>query len=408
MQWHIQPRLLGALALAVAVAAPNAAQAQVKTYNIAAMADFSGPFAEAMKPYIAARDASLDWWNTEVGAKIGVRLAQKTYDMRYDAAQVATLWPGVKSELNPIVLIGVGGPEISALKERLPNDKVPLLLATGAFGFAWQPNQWFFTTRPTYSHESVALFDWLHARNGGTRPLRVAMVISEAAPAFVDLWRGIEAWGKATGKIEIVEVVRTEPTPTDLTAQMRIVVGKKVDIIGGASTMGMVVAVKRGLQALNARIPLALSSHNGLVYAARVLGGMEQMEGDYEAYSMALSVPEGPAFDFFNKLKDQYKLQAPWSPLVAQGMTHAVFVGRAIEAATATVGADKLSGDAVYNALLARPIQSNQTFGLTSMLKFERSAPFPQSGVTVNIGVVKDGKYRAEAIGVPVPTIPKW
>lgn len=400
-----------ALGLAViAGAAPHAAAADApaKTYNIAAMADFSGPFAEAMKPYIAGRDAAFEWWNAEVGGKLGIKLAVKTYDMRYDAAQVATLWPGAKSELDPIAILGVGGPDVAALKERLPNDKVPMLLASGATGFGWQPNQWFFYTRPTYSHETVALLDWLHAKNGGTRPLRVAMVITEASPSFVDLWRGIEAWGKATGKIEIVEVVRTEPQPTDLTAQMRIVVNKKVDVIGGASTMAMVVATKRGLQAMGSKIPLVLSSHNSLLYAGRVLGGMDQVEGDYEVYAMALSATSGPAYDFYVKLQKEYRLQAPWSPLVAQGLTHAVFAGRAVEAAAAKVGAGKITGQAVHDALLSTPIRGKDTFGLTSDLVYDTSAPFPQAGMTVNIGAVRGGKYVVEATDVAVPAIPKW
>lgn len=384
------------------------ADAQIKTYNIAAMADFSGPFAEAMKPYVAGRDAAFEWWNAEVGTKLGVRLAHKTYDMRYDAAQAATLWPGAKSELNPIAVLGIGGPDVSALKERLPSDKVPMLLASGATGFIWQPNQWMFFTRPTYSHETVALLDWLHARRKSAAPLRVAMVITEASPAFVDHWRGIESWGKATGKIDIVEVVRTDPQPTDLTAQMRVVVGKKADVIAGASSIAMVVAVKRGLQAMGAKIPLLLGSQNSLVYAGRVLGGMDQVEGDYEAYSMALPAADGPAYAFYTKLQQQYRLQAPWSPLVAMGLTHGTFAGRAVEAAIAKVGADKLSGAAIYEALLATPIRSQDTFGLTSDLAFDRSAPFPQRGMTVNIGMVSGGKYAVQATSVPIPAIPKW
>ena len=384
------------------------AHAEIKTYNLAAMADFSGPFAEAMKPYVAGRDATFEWWNAEVGAKIGVRLAHKTYDMRYDAAQAATLWPGAKSELNPIAVLGIGGPDVSALKERLPGDRVPMLLASGATGFIWQPNQWIFFTRPTYSHETVALLDWLHSKRNPAAPLRVAMVITEASPAFVDLWRGIESWGKATGKIEIVDVVRTDPQPTDLTAQMRTVVGKKADVIAGASSIAMVVAVKRGLQAMGAKIPLLLGSQNSLVYAGRVLGGMDQVEGDYESYAMALPATDGPAYAFYMKLQQQYRLQAPWSPLVAMGLTHAMFTGRAVEAAVAKVGADKLTGAAIYEALLATPIRSQDTFGLTSDLIFDHSAPFPQKGMTVNIGMISGGKYAVQATGVPVPAIPKW
>src|ERR1700716_1981849 len=83
---------LGAMALPFrAIAAPV-------TYNIAGLADFSGPFADIMKPVIAARDAIIKWWSAEVGAGLGVALHAKNYDTRYDAAQSASLWPAIRSE----------------------------------------------------------------------------------------------------------------------------------------------------------------------------------------------------------------------------------------------------------------------------------------------------------------------
>ncbi|HLF48418.1 MAG TPA: ABC transporter substrate-binding protein, partial [Methylomirabilota bacterium] len=99
--------LLAALLLAALPAA--AAHAQGKTYNVAMIADFSGPYADVMKPMVAARNAVVDWWNAEVGAKLGIKLGYKAYDTRYDAAQVASLWPGIKSELNPVMVLGLGG-----------------------------------------------------------------------------------------------------------------------------------------------------------------------------------------------------------------------------------------------------------------------------------------------------------
>ncbi|MGH2173881.1 hypothetical protein ACQ1Z4_14305, partial [Enterococcus faecalis] len=87
-----------------------------------------------------------------------------------DAAQAASLWPGVKAELNPIVVLGVGGPDVAALQGRLPTDKIPMIMATAAYGFAWKPDPWIFNQRPTYSHEAAAFFNWLREKRGGSGP----------------------------------------------------------------------------------------------------------------------------------------------------------------------------------------------------------------------------------------------
>ena len=62
---------------------------------------------------------------------------------------------GIKSELDPIAVVGLGGPDVAALSERLPEDKIPMFMATAAYGYAWQPDSWIFNPRPTYSHESA-------------------------------------------------------------------------------------------------------------------------------------------------------------------------------------------------------------------------------------------------------------
>ena len=121
---------LGALVLVGAVQA----QAQT-TYNVAGIADFTGPYADVMKDIAGCRKGVLDWWNQEVGASLGVALKIKEYDSRYDVAQIASLWPGVKSELNPVAVLGLGGPDTAALQQRLPSDKIPLILATAGYGF---------------------------------------------------------------------------------------------------------------------------------------------------------------------------------------------------------------------------------------------------------------------------------
>ena len=139
---------LGSAALLAVLGSGSTVYAQT-TYNIAGIADFTGPFADVMKDITGCRRGVLDWWNEEVGKSLGVTLKVKEHDARYDVAQVASLWPGIKAELNPIAVWGLGGPDSNALQQRLPNDKVPLLLGTAGYGFAWTDGSWVFNARAT-------------------------------------------------------------------------------------------------------------------------------------------------------------------------------------------------------------------------------------------------------------------
>ena len=130
----------------VVLPVPAAAQT---VYNIAGMADFTGPYADVMKSLVAGRWGVLNWWNEEVGKSIGVRVNMKDYDTRYDTAQTSSLWPGIKSELKPIAALGLGGPDAAALQQRLPDDKIPLMMATASYGYSWRPEPSVFNPRAT-------------------------------------------------------------------------------------------------------------------------------------------------------------------------------------------------------------------------------------------------------------------
>ena len=397
----------GALAATFALAAPASAQT---TYNIASMADFTGPYADVMRDLIGARKPVIEWWNAEVGSKIGVKLAMKDYDHRYDAAQVASLWPGIKAELNPIVVLGVGGPDVAALQGRLPGDKIPMVMSTASYGFAWKPDPWIFNFRPTYSHEAAATAEWLRQKRGGSGPLKVAIVTSEASPAYVDQARGLERYAKDNpDKMQIVEAVFAEVQPADLTTQINRISRGGAELIVCQTNTAAVVAIKRALQALGRKIPVLMSSHNGLADSGRAIGGLAQLEGDFDSYAMAVPTEETTkAREFFNTLTAKYGMKANWSVTTVQGLGQALITVRAVEAAAKAVGPDKITGEAMREALLSTPFPASDTFGVLPDVSFTKEAPFPTSGLTVSVGTVQGGKYTAAVSNTPVPTISKW
>ena len=135
---RIGTQLAVAAAAAALLSAPEVRAQTV--YNVAGIADFTGPSADVMKDLAGCRKTVFDWWNEEVGKPAGVALRIKDFDGRYDVAQISSLWPGMKSELNPVAALGLGGPDVAALAQRLPGDKVPLINATASYGFAWKPD----------------------------------------------------------------------------------------------------------------------------------------------------------------------------------------------------------------------------------------------------------------------------
>lgn len=401
--------LLAAGAMALAWALPLKAQEETR-YNVALLSDFSGPYADIMPILAAGREKVIDWWNATRGAQLGVTLNYKNYETRYDAAQVASLWPGIKSELEPIAVIGLGGPDVAALSERLPEDKIPMFMATAAYGYAWKPDSWIFNPRPTYSHESAGFLNWLRRKRGGDGPIKAAIMASEASPAYVDMAKGLEKYAEEhPDEIELVEVIYTEVQPTDLTAQMRRVARSGADALIIQTNTSIVVAAKRGLQANGADVPIMMSSHNGLPASGKALGGLEQLEGDYEAYGMAIAADEDtPPRQFYQTLSDSYGLKAPWNVVTAMGISQGLFAVTVIEHAIEANGPEGLTGEKVREALFAEPITTEETHGFLPTLSFTPEAPFPLKGLQVNVGSVRDGKIVVDATGAAIPNVEKW
>lgn len=389
------------------LAAP--AQAQT-TYNIASLADFTGPYADVMKDLNGARHSAVAWWNAEVGKDLGVQLKMKDYDHRYDAAQVASLWPGIKAELNPIIALGVGAPDATALQGRLPADGIPLIMSTAGYGFGWKSDPWVFNPRSTYAHEAAAFLEWYRKQNNVSGALKVAVFSSEASPAYVDIAKGLRKYAdenKAT--IDLVEIVYTEVQPTDLTTQVNRVLNKGAQVLDVQTNTAAVVAVKRALQALNKKVPIVMSSHNGITASASAIGGIANLEGDYEVYGMAMPTDENTkSRQFYEKLKSQYGMKGGWTVPTVMGLNQTLVALRAVEAAAKKSGAANVTGRGVREALLSTTITSEQTFEFLSDVKYTNDAPFPTTGATVNIGIVKGGKYITAAPGVAVPQIGKW
>lgn len=406
MNWAA--KAVTAAGIAAASLAPAAAQT---VYQVPALSDYSGPFAAIMPMVGPGREGVVNWWNAEVGAKLGVKLDMKAYDTRYDTAQTASLWPGVLAT-KPLIGLSLGGPDVSALQQRLPTDKVPMILGSAATGFSWRPNQWVMATRPTFVHEFTGFIEWFQkTKAGGTRPVKVAMFTTEASPTFADLGKGINAYAKANpAMINLVEMVYVEPQPADVTLQLRRVLNAGAELILVPTNIQQAVAVKRAMQALGKNVPIAYSIHNSPAMLQRLLGSISAMEGDYEVHSGVIATDEDTEVKrFYDMLVAKYGMKAPWHSLTTVGMSQALVMVRVVEAAARKHGGDKLTGELLYKTLIDTNFSGKDFYGYTGGdIDYSVEAPFPTRDPRVNIGQVVGGKLTTVARQVPVPKLVKW
>jgi branched-chain amino acid transport system substrate-binding protein len=403
--WAARTATVAGLCLSAAL--PATAQT---VYQVPAMSDFSGPFSSIMPMMAGGREAVATWWNAEVGAKMGVKVEVKSYDTRYDAAQTASLWPGVLAT-KPLVGLSAGGPDTAALQQRLPTDKVVMISGSAANGSGWRPNQWVLTPRPTFVHEIAGFIEWYQKTKTPGRPVKVAMFTTEASPSFADMAKGVSAYAKASPNVvNLVEMVFVDVQPTDVTLQLRRVLNAGAEVILVPTNIQQAVAVKRAMQALGKNVPIVHGLQNSPGMLQKLVGSMAAMEGDYEVHGGVITSEEDTeAKRFYDLLVAKHGMKVPWHAITSLGMTQTLLAVRAIEVAAKKHGPDKLSGELIYSTLLETTFPAKDFFGLTGGdLDFSVEAPFPTKDPRINVGQVVGGKLVTVAKGVPVPRLGKW
>jgi branched-chain amino acid transport system substrate-binding protein len=400
------------MALAIATAATVAA-AETE-YKVPGLLDFSGPFADLGKQMLA-RDAVFKWWNDNEGKKLGIKLTLKEYDTRYDGTVVASMWPGILAEMKPIIALGLGGADLSALQQRLHNDKVPVIYAPPGYGFGWLPNQWVFNARATYVHEWVTALIWYTGQNPQKRPLKVAFLSTQASPAFVDIVKGIEKYIKTVlepkGLATVVATEWVDMQPVDVSGQMKKIIDAKADIIIGTANTTIAAAALRAEQLYGVNIPTLAAPWHTIWPLAQAMKSYAPWEGHMVVTGIASTTDEtGKAWQFYQVLSKGYGLPAEWNPLNLLGISQGLLAVRAVEHAARNVGADKLTGTAVYDALTTGSFTEDELMGILPTLKFTKEAPFPLQNGKVKVEWVKDGKYQlATPNWLTIPSdVTKW
>lgn len=399
--------------VAVACAPKPTPPAEIVEYKIPFSGDFTGPYAPVVKWGIAGDKAMFDWWNENVGKGIGVKLTPDVFDSRYDTATVASLWPGILAK-NPIAYFGLGGPDVAALKERVPDDKVPILMTTATYGYDWKPLNWIIQFRPTYAHEAIGFIDWVLTQWKEDRPLRIASVSSDVSPAYVDITKGLEKAIKAryAGKVEYLGCAWVPVVPVDITDALRPFVEQGVDYFHIQTNTSHAVATYKACATLGKPTPVFTSTHNELtLYAMLGVLTWDKMEGWATVGALASPLNKNiPAYtDVWSKYHPaDMEAEKDWNMVTVQFSTPPIILGAAVEKAVKKVGPANLTGEVIYEALQELDLDEEDCLGLVRSFKLRKDAPFPER-LGVQIGIVRDGVYTlATPTWAPVPEIPKW
>jgi branched-chain amino acid transport system substrate-binding protein len=95
--------------------------------------------------------------------------------------------------------------------------------------------------------------------------------------------------------------------------------------------------------------------------------------------------------------------------IAAQSAAQALLALRVLEKAVAKVGADKVTGQAMYDALLANTYTEKDLLGALPTVKFDETAPFPIGAIKAKAQIVKDGKIVPLGDDwMDVPALDKW
>ena len=87
------------------------------------------------------------------------------------------------------------------------------------------------------------------------------------------------------------------------------------------------------MQALGKNVPIVYNMHNAPSTVQRMVGGMDAMNGDYEAHAAVIAgSDDSEAKRFYDLLVAKHGMKQPWNSFTAIGIGQAMVLVRAVEA----------------------------------------------------------------------------
>jgi branched-chain amino acid transport system substrate-binding protein len=174
---------------------------------------------------------------------------------------------------------------------------------------------------------------------------------------------------------------------------MRRLARKAPDFILIGSNTSHVITTIKAQQELGIHIPVVASAHNGIQLGARAAGDIKLFEGHYDVYACDPAIDMNiPGARIFADYKKKMGVEGNWDIMIVNEGARMALFGRAVERAAAKVGANRITGEAVYQAMYEGAFTREDMLGLTDTLAFSKEAAFPLKGINVRVTTVKNGK----------------
>ena len=377
---------------------PVAMAAETTEYIIPFYGDLTGPYSELFKQIVPTHKLMFDWWNENIGKKIGVKLTEKVYDTRYDAAETASIHSRVAPTIKPIAIITGGGPMIVPIVEKLAEQKIVAMHWTAGYTFLHRPGGWAFCPLRGYASQWAGFVEWVTANWKEQRKPRIISAVFEGVAGKDIASTVLDPWMQKNPKIEFVfgETMWHDPKPVDLSGHVRKLMKEKPDYILLGPTSISASAFYSAMRELGylEKTKVMNPCYLGIDTLAKMLG-KDTIEGQYEANPIDFT-PGIQAHKIYMENIDNYLKGNPWGGVTAQSMFNVVSLSRAIEKAVKNVGPTKLTGQAVYDVLNKGEFKAEEMYGLTGDIKFTPDDRL--AGVqTVSIYQMKNGK--SEKVG---------
>ena len=162
------------------------------------------------------------------------------------------------------------------------------------------------------------------------------------------------------------------------------------------------------MKELGVIVPIVTSAHNGL---SEVVGTipMQDMEGSYTVCGFAPYMDERvkavkEIFDKYNTTQE-----GVWGTDAIMTGNGVLLALRVLERAISRVGVTNVTGQAMYDALLAGEFPESEFMGLLQSVRFTKDAPFPTGKLMVKAITVRNGKIvPLTDEWLPVPALSKW
>ena len=180
-----------------------------------------------------------------------------------------------------------------------------------------------------------------------------------------------------------------DDNPIDVTEQIQRMGAKQPDVVMIGATTAQVIAVARARQDLGLKLPIVSSSHNGLSEVAKAIP-LKELEGDFSVFAFApYNQPNLPARDAYQKY---HTAPGDWGIVSAQSAAQTILSLRVLEAAMQAAGKTGVTGQAMYDAIMAKPYTEEEMLGMTPTIRFDKSRPFPIGEIKAKALIVRNGQ----------------